>query len=124
MLTTEERICDKEIACISFKGLPGDVRKGTVILINDGAVELRVESVKGGEIYTTVVHGGEISDNKGINVPGVELSMPYLSERDMNDLEFGAKIGFDFIAASFVRCAADVAYLKNSPRALAGHLPA
>lgn len=124
VLTTEDRICDKEIACISFKGLPGDVRKGTVILINDGAVELRVESVKGGEIYTTVVHGGEISDNKGINVPGVELSMPYLSERDMNDLEFGAKIGFDFIAASFVRCAADVAYLKNSPRALAGHLPA
>ena len=84
VLTTEDRICDKEIACISFKGLPGDVRKGTVILINDGAVELRVESVKGGEIYTTVVHGGEISDNKGINVPGVELSMPYLSERDMS----------------------------------------
>ena len=81
VLTTEERICDKEIACISFKGLPGDVRKGTVILINDGAVELRVESVKGGEIYTTVVHGGEISDNKGINVPGVELSMPYLTKR-------------------------------------------
>ena len=118
VLTTEERICDKEIACISFKGLPGDVRKGTVILINDGAVELRVESVKGGEIYTTVVHGGEISDNKGINVPGVELSMPYLSERDMNDLEFGAKIGFDFIAASFVRCAADVAYLKKFTKSL------
>lgn len=118
VLTTEDRICDKEIACISFKGLPGDVRKGTVILINDGAVELRVESVKGGEIYTTVVHGGEISDNKGINVPGVELSMPYLSERDMNDLEFGAKIGFDFIAASFVRCAADVAYLKKFTKSL------
>lgn len=118
VLTTEERICDKEIACISFKGLPGDVRKGTVILINDGAVELRVESVKGGEIYTTVIHGGEISDNKGINVPGVELSMPYLSERDMNDLEFGAKIGFDFIAASFVRCAADVAYLKKFTKSL------
>ena len=118
VLTTEDRICDKEIACISFKGLPGDVRNGTVILINDGAVELRVESVKGGEIYTTVVHGGEISDNKGINVPGVELSMPYLSERDMNDLEFGAKIGFDFIAASFVRCAADVAYLKKFTKSL------
>ncbi len=123
ILTTEERVCDKEIASISFKGLPHDVKQGTAILINDGAVELRVDSVSGNEIHTTVIHGGEISDNKGINVPGVELSMPYLSERDMNDLEFGAKIGFDFIAASFVRTAADVAYLKKFIKSLGWSTP-
>ena len=115
-LTTEDRVCDKEIASISFKGLPDDVKQGTAILINDGAVELRVESVSGNEIHTVVVHGGEISDNKGINVPGVELSMPYLSERDMNDLEFGSKIGFDFIAASFVRTAADALTGKRAAK--------
>ncbi|MDE7293452.1 MAG: pyruvate kinase [Oscillospiraceae bacterium] len=122
-LTTEERICDREIASISFKGLPGDVKAGTAILINDGAVELKVISVSGNEIKTRVVHGGEIGTNKGINVPGVELSMPYLSERDMNDLEFGAKIGFDFIAASFVRSAADVAYLKKFIKSLGWSTP-
>lgn len=122
-LTTEDRVCDKEIASISFKGLPDDVKQGTAILINDGAVELRVESVSGNEIHTVVVHGGEISDNKGINVPGVELSMPYLSDRDMNDLEFGSKIGFDFIAASFVRTAADVAYLKKFIKSLGWSTP-
>ncbi|MCM1523504.1 MAG: pyruvate kinase [Ruminococcus sp.] len=123
ILTTEERLCSKEIASISFKGLPDDVKKGTAILINDGAVELRVESVNGKDIVTSVVHGGEISDNKGINVPGVELSMPYLSERDMSDLEFGAKMGFDFIAASFVRTAADVAYLKKFIKSLGWNTP-
>lgn len=122
-LTTEERICDEKIASISFKGLPGDVASGTAILINDGAVELRVTEVKDNEIKTEVVHGGEIGNNKGINVPGVELSMPYLSERDMNDLEFGARMGFDFIAASFVRTAADVAYLKKFIKSLGWSSP-
>lgn len=122
-LTTEERICDEKIASISFKGLPGDVTAGTAILINDGAVELRVTEVKDNEIKTEVVHGGEIGNNKGINVPGVELSMPYLSERDMNDLEFGARMGFDFIAASFVRTAADVAYLKKFIKSLGWSSP-
>ncbi|MGN0666117.1 MAG: pyruvate kinase [Huintestinicola sp.] len=123
ILTTEERECTKDIASISFKGLPDDVKKGTAILINDGAVELRVDSVQGSEIYTTVIHGGEVSDNKGINVPGVELSMPYLSERDMNDLEFGSKMGYDFIAASFVRTAADVDYLKKFIKSLGWNTP-
>ncbi|MBQ3918040.1 MAG: pyruvate kinase [Oscillospiraceae bacterium] len=123
ILTTEECDCTKERACVSFKGLPDDVKKGTAILINDGAIELRVDSIKGRDIFTTVVHGGTVSDHKGINVPGVELSMPYLSERDMNDLEFGAKIGFDFIAASFVRSAADVAYLRKFIKSLGWSSP-
>ena len=123
ILTTDDIPCNAERASISFKGLPDDVKKGTAILINDGAVELCVDSVKSTQIYTTVVHGGEISDNKGINVPGVDLSMPYLSERDMDDLEFGAKMGYDFIAASFVRSAADVSYLKKFIKSLGWSSP-
>ena len=122
-LTTEDIPCDGKRASISFKGLPEDVKKGITILINDGAVELTVTGVSGREIYTKVVHGGVISDRKGINVPGVELSMPYLSEKDMNDLEFGAKIGYDFIAASFVRTAADVAYLRKFIKSLGWSTP-
>ncbi|MCR5807878.1 MAG: pyruvate kinase [Oscillospiraceae bacterium] len=123
VLTTDDEPCTKERASISFKGLPEDVSKGTAILINDGAIELVVDSISGHDIYTTVIHGGEVSSRKGINVPGVELSMPYLSERDMNDLEFGAKIGYDFIAASFVRTAADVAYLRKFIKSLGWSTP-
>lgn len=123
VLTTDECDCTAKRACVSFLGLPDDVKRGVAILINDGAVELRVDSVKGKEIYTTVIHGGVISDHKGINVPGVELSMPYLSERDMSDLEFGAKTGYDFIAASFVRSAADVAYLRKFIKSLGWSSP-
>lgn len=123
ILTTEDIPCTKERASISFKGLPSDVSKGISILVNDGAVELCVDRVDGNDIYTTVIHGGTISDRKGINVPNVDLSMPYLSERDMSDLEFGSKIGYDFIAASFVRTGADVAYLKKFIKSLGWSTP-
>lgn len=117
-LTTREVECDETIASISFKGLPGDVTVGTRILINDGLVAMTVTQVGETDIVCTVTDGGVLSDRKGVNVPGVELSMPYLSERDMSDLEFGAKLGFDFIAASFVRSAADIAYLRKFTNAL------
>lgn len=117
-LTTREVECDETTASISFKGLPGDVTVGTRILINDGLVAMTVKQVGETDILCTVTDGGVLSDRKGVNVPGVELSMPYLSERDMSDLEFGAKLGFDFIAASFVRSAADVAYLRKFTNAL------
>lgn len=117
-LTTREVECDKKIASVTFKGLPGDVRVGTRILINDGLVSMVVKKVTETDVICDVIDGGELSDHKGVNVPGVELSMPYLSETDMNDLEFGAKLGFDFIAASFVRSAADVAYLRKFTNAL------
>lgn len=114
ILTTDTSIlCDNKRACVSFKGLPGDVSIGTMILINDGLVSMKVNKIVGEEIHCTVVDGGIISNNKGVNVPNVSLSMPYLSERDMSDLEFGSKVGFDFIAASFVRNAADVNYLRK-----------
>ncbi len=117
-LTTREVECDEATASISFKGLPGDVTVGTRILINDGLVAMTVKQVGETDIVCTVTDGGVLSDRKGVNVPGVELSMPYLSERDMSDLEFGAKLGFDFIAASFVRSAADIAYLRKFTNAL------
>lgn len=118
VLTTEDILCDNKRGSISFKKLPRDVSIGTRILINDGVIELLAEKVTKNEITCRVIHGGTLSNNKGINVPGVKLSMPYLSESDMNDLEFGAKMGFDFIAASFVRTAADINYLRKFTHSL------
>lgn len=122
-LTTEDIPCTAERASITFKGLPGDVSIGTKILINDGAVELVAEKITATDIICKVTTGGMLSNNKGINVPGVELSMPYLSERDMSDLEFGSKMGYDFIAASFVRSSADVSYLRKFTKSLGWTTP-
>ena len=122
-LTTEDVVCNAERASISFKGLPGDISVGAPILINDGAVELKAEKITATDIVCRVIVGGTLSNNKGINVPGTDLSMPYLSERDMSDLEFGAKMGFDFIAASFVRSSADVNYLRKFIRSLGWTTP-
>lgn len=122
-LTTEDILCTAERASITFKGLPGDVSIGTKILINDGAVELVAEKITATDIICKVTTGGMLSNNKGINVPGVELSMPYLSERDMSDLEFGSKMGYDFIAASFVRSSADVSYLRKFTKSLGWTTP-
>ncbi|MCD8096296.1 MAG: pyruvate kinase [Ruminococcus sp.] len=118
ILTTRDVVGTKEICSVSFDKLSKDVSVGTRILINDGLIEMVVESVDETDVRCKVVHGGEVKDNKGINVPGVKLSMPYISDADMNDLQFGAKLGFDFIAASFVRTGADVIYLRKFTQAL------
>lgn len=123
ILTTEEIVCTAQKACITFKGLPADINVGTSILINDGAIELVAEKITATDIICKVICGGTLSNNKGINVPGVELSMPYLSERDMSDLEFAAKMGYDFIAASFVRTSADVNYLRKFIKSLGWTTP-
>lgn len=122
-LTTEDVPCTAERASITFKGLPADVSVGTRILINDGVIELKAEKITATDIVCKVISGGTLSNNKGVNVPGVELSMPYLSERDMSDLEFGSKLGFDFIAASFVRSSADINYLKKFTKSLGWSTP-
>jgi len=123
ILTTDDVPCTAERASITFKGLPGDISVGTKILINDGVVELCAEKITQTDIVCKVISGGLLSNNKGVNVPGVELSMPYLSERDMSDLEFGSKIGYDFIAASFVRSSADINYLKKFTKSLGWSTP-
>jgi pyruvate kinase len=117
-LTTRDVVGNKDICSVSFENLPKDVSAGTRILINDGLVEMAVETVNSTDVVCKVIHGGELKNHKGINVPGVKLSMPYISDADMNDLQFGAKLGFDFIAASFVRSGADVIYLRKFTQAL------
>lgn len=122
-LTTRDVVCDENCASVSFKGITNDVRVGTNILINDGLVAMRAKKVTETDIVCEVIDGGVLSNNKGVNIPGVELSMPYLSERDMSDLEFGAKMDFDFIAASFVRSGADVDYLRKFINSLGWRTP-
>ena len=111
-LTTKDIVGSSNISSISFAGLPKDVKQGQRILIDDGLIELTVDSVTETEIFCTVVNGGTVSNNKGINVPGVRLSMPYLSERDISDIMFGVQCDYDFIAASFVRSADDVMQIR------------
>ena len=112
-LTTDDVLGTVDKATITYKDLKKDVKVGSTILINDGLLELQVDEITDKDIICTVVHGGVISSKKGINVPGVELTMPYLSEVDTSDILFAADAGFDFIAASFVRNAEDVKAIKN-----------
>lgn len=113
VLTTKECLGTEKKSFVNYEGLPRDVKSGTVILINDGLISMKVDCVKGSDIHCTVIDGGLLTNHKGVNVPGVDLNMPYLSERDMNDLKFGATHDFDFIAASFIRSATDVTILRN-----------
>ena len=113
VLTTKECLGTEKKSFVNYEGLPRDVKPGTVILINDGLISMKVDCVKGSDIHCTVIDGGLLTNHKGVNVPGVDLNMPYLSERDMNDLKFGAAHDFDFIAASFIRRAPDVTILRN-----------
>lgn len=122
-LTTRDVEGDENICSITFKNLPQDISAGVKILIDDGAIELTAKSVNATDIVCEIIHGGKVSNHKGINVPGVRLSMPFISNADMSDLEFGAKMGFDFIAASFVRTAADVRYMRNFTQSLGWSTP-
>ena len=108
VITTEEVQGNKERAGTTYKGLPGDCRKGDMIMIDDGKVAVRVIEVKGNDVITEVVQPGMVSNNKGINLPGVAVSVPALSEKDIADLRWGLKAGADFIALSFVRSAEDI----------------
>ncbi len=112
-LYMDEREGDERGVSITYSGLYKDVVSGTRILVDDGLIELVVTSVCEKEVECTVKNGGILSNRKGINVPGVRLSIPFLSERDKRDIEFGVKEDFDFIAASFTQCADDVKKLRD-----------
>ena len=112
-LTTREVEGTKEICSITYKDLPQDVQAGGTIMLDDGLIKLRIEKVTDTDITCTVLNSGKIKTKKGVNVPGVHLSMPYLSQRDRDDIIFGVQQGFDFIAASFVRTAQDVYDIRN-----------
>ena len=119
-LTTNEILGNKESAYITYSGLPYDVMPGNRILMDDGLVEMEVESVVGEEIRCLVKNTGVISARKGVNVPGVALSLPFINEKDYNDLKFAVEEQFDFVAASFTRTAEDIRELKKILRELGG----
>lgn len=112
-LTTSECEGNESHVSINYKNLPQDVSEGTHILIDDGLIELSVESKTDTEIICRVLNGGVISNKKSINVPGISLNIPFVSEKDRNDIVFGIEQDIDFIAASFTRCAADILEIKK-----------
>ena len=112
-LTTRDVEGTKEICSITYKDLPQDVAPGGTIMLDDGLIKLQIQTVNDTDIVCTVLNNGKIKNKKGVNVPGVHLSMPYMSQRDKDDIIFGIQQGYDFIAASFVRTAQDVYDIRN-----------
>jgi len=113
-LTTKDVVGNNDIVSISYKKLPEDVQVGSSILIDDGLIGMEVvEIVDGTDIVCTVINGGPVSTKKGINIPGVDLSMPFVSEQDRADIIFGIENDFDFLAASFVRTAHDILEIRK-----------
>ena len=102
-LTTREIVGDDQIGFINYNGLPADVEAGNTILIDDGLIELHVREVNGTDIVCRIENGGELGEKKGVNVPGVRVKLPALTDKDKEDIRFGVDAGFDFVAASFVR---------------------
>ncbi len=111
-LTFDDSVGDSAHASVTYKNLWRDISAGGCILIDDGLVELKATAVNEDGIDCRVVSGGTISSRKGVNVPGVKLSIPFLSERDKSDILFGIEQDFDFIAASFTQCAADIEAIR------------
>ncbi|MBU3804702.1 MAG: pyruvate kinase [Candidatus Cellulosilyticum pullistercoris] len=113
-LTSRDIEGTQEIVSVTYKNLPNDVKEGSRILLDDGLIELVVEKiVDGTDIVCKIMNNGDLSNNKGVNLPDTRLSMPYLSEKDKSDIIFGIETGYDFIAASFVRCADDVLEIRK-----------
>ena len=112
-LTTDEVEGDEERVSITYKELPQDSAVGSSILIDDGLIGMQVERIDGADIVCRVLNGGVVSNNKGVNIPNAHLSMPFISEKDHQDILFAIKNGYDFIAASFTRCADDIMQIRH-----------
>jgi len=112
VVSTEEILGNAKKVSTTYKGLANDVNPGESILIDDGNIELRVDSVKGKEVHTTVVHGGSLKSRKGINLPSSNVSAPSLTPKDIEDLKFGIEHDVDWVALSFVRDPLDIIDLK------------
>ncbi|MCC6696494.1 MAG: pyruvate kinase [Candidatus Hydrogenedentes bacterium] len=112
-ITTEATLGDARRISTTYQNLPRDVQPGARILLADGLLELRVERIDPPEVHCTVVHGGLLGQHKGINLPGVAVSAPSLTEKDIEDLQFGLELGVDYVALSFVRSPDDVLALKS-----------
>ena len=112
-LTTRDVEGDETICAVTYKNLPQDVKAGGTILLDDGLIGMTILDVNETDILCQVNNSGLIKNNKGVNVPGVSLSLPYLSARDKEDILFGIEMGFDFLAASFTRTAADIQDIRR-----------
>lgn len=113
IITTRQLVGNREIASTSYQQLPKDVKKGDIILVDDGKIELKVKEVRDIDVVTEVVYGGPLKSRKGINMPFTKVSAPSLTEKDLKDLEFGIKNNLDWIALSFVRKAQDIKILRS-----------
>lgn len=111
-LTTEEIEGDRTRIPVTYKNLPNDLEVGSTVLIDDGLIGLKVEAIEGTEVHCRIVNSGPIKSKKGVNVPGVKISLPGITEKDRSDIIFGIEQGVDFIAASFVRKASDVLEIR------------
>ena len=112
-LTTRDILGDKSIVSVTYKGLPSDIKVGNMILIDDGLVELEVLKIKDTEIECIAINNGRLSNHKGVNVPYVEINLPAITKKDIDDIKFGIKNDVDFIAASFIRRAEDVTNIRK-----------
>lgn len=108
VISTDEFLGNKYRGSITYAGLPKDVKVGNMLLVNDGLVQLEITGINGNEITTKVIVPGEIKNHKGINAPGADLKMPFISDQDRKDILFGIEQDYDYIALSFVRNAKDV----------------
>ncbi|OON90364.1 MAG: pyruvate kinase [Epulopiscium sp. Nele67-Bin001] len=112
-LTTDEIEGDATKVSVTYQDLPKDLKEGARVLIDDGLIELVVKSINGNDVVTEVINGGLLGERKGVNLPDVFVNLPALTEKDIADITLGAEVGFDFIAASFIRCAADVIEIRK-----------
>lgn len=120
VLTTSPIKGNNDIVYVNYDKLPEELNTGDIVLISDGLIELKVKEIKKDKIYCKVVNGGKIKDRQGLNVPGKSLKLPAVTQKDIEDIQFATKIGADFIAASFVRKAADVLRVKEVLEASGG----
>ncbi len=113
VVTTDDVLGESGVIPTTYSELPGDVKSDDRILLDDGLLELQVEQVRGNEVHCKVLVGGQLKNRKGMNLPGVNVSAPALTEKDLADLEFSIEQGLDYVALSFVRSASDVLQLKE-----------
>ena len=113
-ITTDySHVGNKDKISVSYPGIVHDLKPGNTVLLDDGLVGLEVTEIKGNEIICKVINTGELGETKGVNLPGVSVGLPALSEKDIADLKFGCEQGVDFVAASFIRKASDVAEVRK-----------
>ena len=112
-LTNEDILGNKTKVSITYKNLYNEVQIGTKILINDGTIETIVKKIDGKDIICEVINGGKLTNRKSINIPGMNINLPSITQKDIDDIKFGIIAGFDYIAASFVRKPEDVLAIRK-----------